>query len=382
MKKSLFNFSFRSLFSLILMLLMVTSVLASAPPSPTYSQNLVSSFTTVGYTNPIEITDLALKDSTNTSAVQTLNANEYYVVSFTVSDLDGLNGMNLRVVLYDDPDGDIVPSTLDGTTLTGDVFAFFWNQAGIATSQLQNETVVDWGEASDPGSSWIIHSSNAQAGFYDESDPLTFNFVFRFRTSDIAVASSTWKLYVEVATNESTPDKDSQSLESSIGMNWYGQLVSQAYKDEEQHYLMPWGEVAYNATYANTRTATQFKYYSNGAFDTYVSAGESWFFHEANNVGGVDGTVTLSTDPTADKTFGIRINTSDYSIENGTGGSVSGFKQVSSSWITVESNLAKTSEAGVEKWYYFYLQLGTGFQNGTYTGTVSMGISNHIDIVQ
>jgi hypothetical protein len=366
------------------MLLMVTSVLASAPPSPTYSQNLVSSFTTVGYTNPIEITDLALKDSTNTSAVQTLNANEYYVVSFSVSDLDGLNGMSLRVVLYDDPDGDIVPSTLEGTTHTGDVFAFFWNQAGIASNEPQNETVVDW-ETADPGESWYIDSSNAQTGFANDNDPLTYNFVFRFRTSDIAVASSTWKLYAEVATNESTPDTDSLSLESSIGINWYGQLVSQAYKDEAQHYLMPWGEVAYNATYANTRTATQFKYYSNGAFDTYVSAGETWYFYEADGIGGVDGQVTLKDTPTANGTypeFAIRINTSDYSIQDGTGGSVSGYKQVSTNWITVESNLAKTSEAGVEKWYYFYLQLGPGFQNGTYTGTVSMGISNHIDIVQ
>jgi hypothetical protein len=381
MKKSLFNFSFRSLLSLILMLMMVTSVLATAPLSPTYSQNLVGSFTTSGFTNPIELSDLTLKNSTNTSAVQTLNANEYYVVSFTVSDLDGLNGMSLRVVLYDDPDGDIVPSTLDGTTLTGDVFAFFWNQAGIASNEPQNETVVDW-ETADPGESWYIDSSNAQAGFANDSDPTTYNFVFKFRTSDIAVASSTWKLYVEVATNESTPDKDSLSLESSIGMNWYGQLVSQAYKDEEQHYLMPWGEVAHNATYANTKTATQFKYYSNGAFDTFVSAGESWSFCETGYTGCNHGTVTLSTDPTADKTFGIRINTSDYSIVDGTGGSVSGYKQVSTSWVTVESNIAKTSEAGVEKSYYFYLQLGTGFENGTYTGTVSMGISNHIDVVQ
>ncbi len=381
MMKSMIKYSFRSLLSLVLMLMMVTSVMASQPPSPSTYGNLYASFTTSGYTNPISVSDLTLKDSLTSQAVTALYPKTDYKIGFTVADLDGLSGMNLKVVLYNDPDGDFNPTTADATTLNGNEFVFVWNQAGVATGGTQNPTLVNWVDY-DPGESWAIVNSNQQDAFYIDSNPSSFNFVFEFKTSDIAVASTTWKLYVEVATNEATPDEASISLEQSLTMAWNGSMQLLANTDMENHPLLSWGEIAYNAQYASTKTNTTVKYFSNGAFDTYASAGETWFFYEANNVGGVDGSVTLSTNPTADKTFGIRINTNDYSFDTSSGGSVSGYKQVSTSWITVESNLARTSEAGVEKWYYFYLQLGSGFQNGTYSGTVAMGISNHIDIVE
>jgi hypothetical protein len=382
MKKSLFNFSFRSLLSLILMLMMATSILAIGPST---NSSLLASFTTSGFTNPIEISDLKLFDGAHTSTTlatqltpRIQNTGEY-TVGFTVADLDGLKGMDLKVVLYNDSTGEIEPADLEATTVNGDVLVFTWDQGGVNTEENQNEPKVIW--TTSVSNSWEIKYNNCQDGFKLDNNPKSFTFSFSFLTSSIAVASKTWKLYVEVATDETIPDTDSIELDESLTMSWLGQIELQADSETPPYHLMSWGNggsIAHDAKYASTYTTEIVKYFSNGAFDTWASAGGTWDFYEADNVGGVDGYVTLKPVPTATGErgeLGIRINTTS------TNGSTDGYKQLSD-WVTVESDLDPTNESGIEQTYYFYLQLEGAFRNGTYSGTVSIGITNHIDVVE
>jgi hypothetical protein len=366
--KSLFKLTFRSILSLLLIISVVSSVYASGP---SITGTLSSSFTTTGYQSQIDVTDLTLKSGE--SSVTTLSPTATYKVGFTVSNTDGLQNMKFRVVLYNDLEGTFNPATVEGTTIDGDVLVFDYN-AGATTPSV----LIDYAEvALDSNTTWHLWDNNT-SGFSNAEDPTSYTFSIDVIISRIAQATSTWKLIVYVESGDTTPSTDNISFGSSIEVSWYG-AISIEETEVEGIDTMTWGEVAYNTSY-NTAGAEEdvlVKYFSNGVFDTYASAYSAWSFIEQ---GSVHGTVYLDSFGEETGKFAIRINRIPFNIATSSGGYTtgSGFLQLSSSLVELDSDQPRTDEAGDLVTYYLYLKIGSGFQNGLYSGSIGFGISNPI----
>lgn len=367
--KSLFKLTFRSILSILLIISVVSSVYATSGPS-SYA-DLISSFTTAGYQSQIDVTDLTFEYFEQT--ITSLTPNETYSVGFTVSNTDGLQDMKFRVVLYDDSESAINPLTVEGTSINGDVLVFDFDASVGVNPQ------IDYAEGALGNVSWYLRNHNLSE-FVNDNNPTTYTFSIDVEISRIAKATSDWKLIVYVESGDTTPSTDNISFGSSIAVNWYGAV---SIEETEINYIdtMNWGEVAYNTTYsdAGAEEDVKVKYISNGHFDTYASASDSWSFIEQ---GLNHGTVYLDAFGEDDGKFAIRANRNPFNIATTSGGYTtgSGYLQLSGNWGTLDSNQTETSEVGVEITYYLYLKIGSGFENGLYSGYLKFGIMNHTTV--
>lgn len=362
--KSLFKLTFRSILSLLLIISIVSSVYATGP---SIAGTLLSSFTTTGYQSQIDVTDLTLKSGE--SSETTLSPTATYKVGFTVSNTDGLQNMKFRVVLYNDPNGTFNPATVEGTTIDGDVLAFDYDASA-------STLLIDYaGGALSTNTTWSLPGNNTSE-FTNTNVTTNYTFSIDVAISRIAQATSTWKLIVYVESGDTTPSTDNISFGSSIEVSWYGAISIEETEVEDKD-TMTWGEVAYNTSYsdAGAEEDVLVKYFSNGVFDTYAAASSDWL----NSNGGM---VSLDLFGLDTGKFAIRINRTQFNPATTTGGYAvdSGFLQLSSSLVELDSDQPRTDEAGDLVTYYLYLKIGSGFQNGLYSGSIGFGISNGITI--
>jgi len=371
--KSLLKLSFRSILGLVLLISVVTNVLASAPPSPTSSGTLISSFTTSGYYSQIDVSGVTLKF--DTTDVTSLTPNQAYVLGFNVSNADGLKGMSFKVVIYNDPNNNVNPANIEGSTTTGDAFVFVWDQADVAAPDANFDPAIVYADgANSENAPWLLYTSSCNTrDFRNDTYPTSYDFAMAFGLARNAISGDGWKIIVYVSNGTST-STDSVSFGSSVAVQWYGQ-VSILEQEIEGVPTMSWGNVAYNAKYSDLASAADVsvRYTSNGRFDTYVSGSSQWAYYSNDGVG-VDGTYYLSYDASENGTFGIRINRNTTEVDSG--GYISGYTQLISDWRTMDYDQSNTNASGVTFTYYLYLQLAGGFGNGTYVGDMKFGISN------
>jgi hypothetical protein len=376
--KSLLKLSLKSVLGCVLIVSLVTNVFA-AQFEPSKTSTLITSFTTAGYSSQIDVSGITLKYES--SDVTTLTPALSYVLGFNVSNADGLKGMSLKVVIYNDPTGNRVAANIDGSTTTGDAFVFTWDQNDVASPDANPDPLIVYTEgANSLNAPWILYGNSSNLrDFKNDTYPTSYDFFIPFGLAANAVASDSWKIVVYV-TNGAGTSTDSVAFGSPLAVQWFGQV---AILEEEVEGIptMSWGQVEYDAIYSDSSSAAEVsvRYTSNGNFDTYVSGSSSWSFIPAGATTSI-GSVYLNTNPTENGTFGIRINRTAYNILEQTGGYVSnsGFIQMSSTWTTLDSNQSFTSSSGVIIDYFLYLQLAGEFGNGSYFGYMGFGISNTI----
>ena len=305
------------------------------------NEGITGSFT-VGNAAPVLTEAATLYNSGHTGTVTSMTPQTAYEVKVSVADAGTIDDLNTVIVsiFYDaDSDNDTADIPAAGT------------QACFIMTCTVGGANGTWAGNPSSSTSWSIDSDNCvqpslTAGSGD--------FYFRFTPGKVATEATDWDVYV-VATDDSVQtDSWYDTATGAYDMLWYGEInVTTASVD--------WGSVLAGMDFTDPAAdqTVAVDYISNGVWDASVATGATW------------GSATLDINgaPAANN-FSVKAwrSASEPSAD---------FVTTTASDCVIDDTGTLTGESGVtDADNTLYLDLGTPFVDGTYSGTITFYITN------
>jgi hypothetical protein len=391
---------------LVLFLFTLLAVVAFPQAKADTTGDVTGTFSSTGYNNAVDIdsenlvlnrvTWDAVGDAETGTVTTALTPQLNYYAEFDVSDLDGFDDLVVEFqFFYYDEGTEVSPQTDFENNAATDTDAFIvkWFGAnGMVTGDAAAGDTT--GFVSDMGAtSWL------DAPIQEGEDPVSYyasvvsgtatskTFKIYFSPSKVAPASSTghWTVGIEVydyigetdwVHGTSTADQESFEAVTGFTMDWYGEVTHNAAS-------IAWNSATAGMTYGtgadSQQEYTDMTFISNANYYQEVKASEIW----TQTSGAVNQDATLKAAPTGTNQFGLRA----YTYGDWVGVTEQGTPELSGSYTQVShvdlANIggvyyARTGESGVTGTIRIQLALSDNFQNGTYEGTITFGITNYI----
>ena len=303
------------------------------------NEGITGSFT-VGNAAPVLTEAATLYNSGHTGTVTSMTPQTAYEVKVSVADAGTIDDLNTVIVsiFYDaDSDNDTADIPAAGT------------QACFIMTCTVGGANGTWAGNPSSSTSWSIDSDNCvqpslTAGSGD--------FYFRFTPGKVATEATDWDVYVVVTDDNSANDTYYDA--GNYDMQWYGEInVTTASVD--------WGSVTAGMDFTDPAAdqTVEVNYIANGAWDASVATGGTWNSATLDPDGGPAANYfslkawRSASEPSAD--FVTTTNTDCVIDDTGTQTGESG-----------STNSANT----------LYLDLGTPFVDGAYSGTITFYVSN------
>jgi len=304
------------------------------------NEGITGSFT-IGNEAPVLTEAATLYNAAHTSTVTQMTPQTEYSIKVTVADTGTLDDLNTVVVtVFYDSDSD---------NATNDIPA-----ADTQTSFIMTCTVSgtpSWAGNPSSSTTWdIVEANCVQPTLTGASGDFWFNFI----PGKVATEATDWDVYV-VATDDSVQtDSWYDTATGAYDMLWYGEInVTTASVD--------WGSVLAGMDFTDPAAdqTVAVDYISNGAWDASVATGATW------------GSATLDINgaPAANN-FSVKAwrSASEPSAD---------FVTTTASDCVIDDTGTLTGESGVtDADNTLYLDLGTPFVDGTYSGTITFYITN------
>jgi hypothetical protein len=353
------------------------------------SGSITGSFATTGYDNPTIITSLG--------SIYDLSPLNDSTIDFTVIDMDGMSGYFIEVRLFHSNSDQSInletdENSIDGfnyteyegnptldalydahPATTNDGEAFVLRQKSSPTNSDFFEVVYDDG-VNASNVSWVLNSSSRT-----ENSLNSHSFSLSFKTSKVAkfASSGEWSVGVRVLENADRSNVLTEYFYTSLDVSWYGEIVIPA--GLSASFTGTVGGVVSNnievgSDYANnTEVLENIVFISNGRFDQLIGTDSTWTSDKlsSDNTTPYYGYVAdSSSDLTLSQYFHLVVSNEPVASSHGSLQTVDNggfaYTEVSTQEGTVESGLSLN--------YYLYLKTSEEFQNGTYTGTIYLGI--------
>jgi hypothetical protein len=382
----------------LLTLVMIISIISAPNIQADTTGNITGSITSTGYNNPAAVdyqfltisrvtwdADLDTETPTVTTA---LTPQQNYFVDFDVDDLDGFGDLvvEFQFFYHTTSEGNTIEEDFDANSATAvDAFKVIWDNTNGFDS-----TVT--------GTSWVFNPAQEgedPASYYSSTvtgTDISKTFKIYFSPSKVAPASSTgeWVAAVKVydyiddtgAWTHGVTDPTNVVFESvtEYTMDWYGEVSHGAD-------TVVWDSAVAGMDYGDggsEQSYTGMTFFSNDDFYQQVKAGEIW----SQTSGAVEEDATLKADPTTANTFGLRAitvgewyNVSDVQQPALSESSATQVSHVDFENIGGGAYYGRTTESGLSGSITLQLKLSSNFQNGSYEGTITFGITNVVEPV-
>lgn len=371
-------------------------------------------FTSTGYNNPTDFDTAFLKiyavnpeaptgDGTLTT---NLMPQGYYYMEFQLDDLDGYEDLALEIRLFDfesesrtageiEAAFDAIGARDNSTAFETqpDSLSIDWSATYVADafSSETFTTLVD-GTNAITGNTWEISPTysdgttaldSASAATSTGTDEYARTFRIYFVPSKVAPFSSNgeWVVGVNIIDSLNGEGNETETFKYVDGysMQYYGEVQVATDIDEvtegDQAPVIDWSSVAVGMDYDHVDAVEQvvgLTYISNAAYAERVKASETWEA-DAGNQFSTD--ATLSANPTGGNEFALK------AANTGTYGTADTAQINHLSFVTIGDQKARTTEQGFSPSIFIYLSLSSSFQNGTYAGTVTFGITNWAELI-
>lgn len=361
--------------------------------------SIPTSFTTTGFDNDTIIDTVSITDGNIylSPLVET-------TLSFTVTDLDGFDGLQVEVRFFFDVDhySNLDPvtksinsydeteyqgnATLDAaydahpsTGADGDAFVLV--EKGSPTDSDYFDVAYTSGVTSSDVSWVLVSSGYAQGASAYERD-----FEVKFIPSKVAKYTWDGEWTVGIRIYDATDDLVAEYFETSLDMDWYGEIV------------LPDNitSLAFNAVSAggtgtvevgsefinNTLLVENVLFIANGQFDQLIGSNNNWVSDKIDpSSGGMGYYYGYLTEDLADLSLSqyFAMVASDIAVTTNFESEVlvQSYNVDNNAYAdTIVETHNGTVEAGVELDYYLYIKTSANFQNATYTGNLFFGIQN------
>jgi hypothetical protein len=375
---------------LTLFLLALLAVVALPQAKADTTGDVTGTFTSTGYNNDaiidypnLEINRVTFSGSESAIVTTALTPQLNYYAEFDVDDLDGFSDLVVEFQFYYHTAG-------EGTTVQEDF------EANSSTEI--DGVIIKW----DATNGFVQDMNSTTWVFNPTKDDLSGNYVsaasagetsktfkIYFSPSKVAPASSTgeWvagiKVYDYIGVTDwvhgvDTPTDTYFENVTSYTMDWYGEVQHGADTIAWNSALagMDYGDAGSEQTY-NGMT-----FVSNSDYHQEVKAAETWT--QSGGVVALD--ATLKASPTTVNSFGLRAVTigewfNELDIQQPALSESTATQITHVDFVTIGGvYYQRTGEAGATGSILLQLKLAPDFQNGTYTGTITFGITNVVAV--
>lgn len=380
---------------LTVLLIATLSLFAVSEVRAATNGDVTGTFSSTGYNNAssIDSANLVINSVTQASgqaevAVVTtaLTPQLDYYVDFDISDLDGFDDIvvEFQFYYYDSETETSHEVDFDNNADTEtDAYKILWYGAN---GKSDSETAQTGFVFDNNTTSWEFnpeaYTGTDFASTVTGTDT-TKTFKIYFTPSKVAPASSTgnWvaavKVYDFIGESGwdfagSTPDDTQFGSLDGYTMDWYGEITDGGSQS------VTWASATAGMDYgtgADSQQAyTGMTYISNSNYYQQVKASEVW----TQTSGDVAGDATLKTLFTGGNQFGLRAYTFGTYVGTEIDTQSPAYTQVGHVSLATIGGVyyARTGEAGEGSEIRLQLSLSDNFQNGSYEGTITLGITN------
>lgn len=296
----------------------------------------------IGNEAPVLTEAATLYDATHTSTVTQMTPQTEYSIKVTVADTGTLDDLDTVVVtIFYDSDGD---------DDSGDIPA-----ADTQTSFIMTCTVgstPSWAGNPSASTTWTVETGNCVQPTLSGASG---DFWFNFKPGKVATEALDWDVYIVVTDDNTLTDTYYDVATGEYDMLWYGEIdVTTASVD--------WGSVLAGMAFDNAaaKETVAINYISNGDWDAEVATEATWSTTATLDIDGTPGANSFSlkawsADVLASAQF-VTTTAGDCVIDD-TG--------------TLTGETGSTNSANT-----LYLDLGTPFVDGIYSGTITFHIVN------
>lgn len=373
---------------LVLLLMIVSTLFFTSTVYSATTGQITGSFTSSGYNNQSiiaeEISVYHIDENAYTEVgmlTSSLTPDLEYYIEFSVSDLDGLEDIELDIYLffYEDYDLSVTDEQLfsvgtnhintneEALHVTWD--GVFENDVLISEDFVleKDESFTNW--KLDP--SITVDSSSVNLKSVSIGSKYNRTYKVYFTTEKVAPYSSSGEWQVLIVSNdkklsETEPDQVFQ-YKTQLTMQYYGEVNLDSISTLE------WNDVYPGMSYddENAKGSIQnIKYLSNAPYYIIVKSSEVW----NQVVGNVNVNATVTNNALLDNTVSIVATTASVWSSN-----LNSIGQIDFLNLKPIGDVNERTTAIYDmKDVYLYLKLSPQFQNGQYQGTISIGIVNAI----
>jgi hypothetical protein len=289
--------------------------------------------------------------------------------------------------------GSGVTNATDGSGLN---FVWRWEYTGTnSSSGTVTQGIVFEDGLDSTISSWSRDFSELRAptqAFMDTSgaDLIDFDFAVPIQVSKIAklAENRNWHIAVLVEKDQNAYDKTSFAVLGQFGVTWYGEISITSpnafvwpLNSDGGTDLNPQNHVLFGSTFtdATNKTNFQVRYISNGNYQHTIQSSGTWISNVGNPLNnGQPYTATLvNGNPTHPQEMAIRFSSSGISTFNEDLPNLTSDLQV----MNEKNSFTSSPEIGDLYDYHLWVQLADEFQNGTYRGTVTLGMRDPFYVI-
>ena len=298
----------------------------------------------IGNEAPILTEAATLYDSGHSGVVTQMTPQTAYEIKVTVADTGTLQDLNTIVVkIAYDSDGDNDYSDMGA--------------ANTQTCFIMTCTVADtptWSGDPSASTTWdIVEGSCVQPALTGGSGDFYFNFI----PGKVATEALDWDVYIVVTDDSVLTDTYYDTATGNYDMLWYGQI-------DVTTTSVDWGSVLAGMDFDNAAAeeTVAINYVSNGDWDASVATAATW---------GTTATLDIDGTPTSNA-FSLKAWSSD--IDPLLAGD---FVTTTAGDCVIDNTGTLTGETGsTNSANTLYLDLGTPFVDGVYSGTITFYITN------
>ena len=385
-------------------------------------------FEITGFNNPLNILEFDLTDKSGTSVSSyNLNPSEWYTINLKIEDLDTMEDLYFtEFVFYHVPSGSSITQTFVNTTKTatdGSATVFRHHISDAFISYIEPDGTVEQDVSVD--TNWGVSGSLDQltssgdfnipvAGFtgtsvghnsyIDTTDvsgntpgSIQFNYEVSFRISRVAnraqgtsTTSGAWYLGVRIKDGR-TPNNSSPSMitvpalavsttdpineaSTPFTMNWYGEVdVNGSTFDWDNNSLTPGAVDMSTESGLYLEQPVSIIFYSNDTHEITIKSDPTWDVPDTDSPlakGVTQASIVSAATLTAPQTFAIRV------VERGNGFDNSEFLSTNELTLFTPDETSATDEGGFNLTVDAWLGIAEEFQNGTYSGDITLTIKN------
>lgn len=362
--------------------------------------SIPASFETDGFNNPTFIDNVGLNYGIN-YYLQPLVQETLY---FTVTDLDGFDGLTVEVRFFFDVDHstNLDPVTkivagIEETEYQGDIdLDQAYNDA--ATTGTNGEAFSLKEKSGSNGNDYfeVVYTNGVTAADvtwqlgltgYQQGDSIyERDFSVTFTPSKVArfTYDNAWTIGIRVLDTNNGNAIVAEHFDTSIDMEWYGEIVVPDNLQLSFTGQGANGEINVTDGYEdNTEVIQNILFISNGSFDQLIGADATWNSDKADPNGGnyYGYLATGASDLSFAQYFHLVVDDAAITDFSNVGSLTTVGSDIFNGYANTEvATHNATSESGVPLTYYLYLKTSTNFQNAVYTGSIYLGIQNTVAV--